>query len=137
MNLEIEQLSDSTFVKQFENQTLDPKHFDHLGHIRLARLYLLEYDLEAAISRIGQGIQDYAKSLGADNKFHLTITDAIMRVIANRMASDETGKWEDFLKHNSDIVEDALSVLCQYFSKDRLMSEKARTSLISPDKQNF
>jgi len=137
MNQELAEISDSMFVKQFENQTLDPKHFDHLGHIRLARLYLLEYDLEAAISRISQGIQDYAKSLGADNKFHLTITDAIMRVIATRIASEETGKWEDFLKHNSDIVDDALSVLCQYFSKDKLLSEKARISLILPDKKEF
>jgi len=133
MTLNLKQITDAEFVEQFEKQNLPPEYFDHIGHIRLARLYLLSYDLETAISRISQGIQDYAESLGATNKFHLTITDSIMRIIANRLALTESDEWHVFLKNNADIVEDSLSVLCQYFSKDKLMSERARTSLLSPD----
>ena len=137
MALEIEPITNKEFVQRFENQTLAPEYFDHLGHIRLARLYLLEYELDQAISQISQGIQDYARSLGAADKFHLTITDAIMRIINKRLAGNETDDWESFLDKNSDIVEDSLSVLYQYYSEDVLMSDKAKRTLVLPDKRDI
>lgn len=133
MATEVKPISDAEFVKQFENQTLNPDYFSHLGHLRLAWLYLQRYDLETAITTISTGLQTYAESLEVYDKFHVTITDAIMRIISKRIEGMEEKTWQLFLEVNSDLVDDALSVLYQYFSKDRLLSDEARLSLIKPD----
>ncbi|TQV81314.1 hypothetical protein FKG94_09480 [Exilibacterium tricleocarpae] len=126
-------LSDTAFIEQFENKTLDPAHFNHLGHLRLGWLYLNENKLDVAIERICRGIKAYAESLGASEKFHLTMTDAIMRIMARRIDAMADKNWHLFLQQNPDIVEDFKSVLHNYYSKGVLSSTAARTSLISPD----
>ena len=126
-------LDDATFVAQFEDLTLDPAYFSHLGHLRLAWLYLKSYDVETAVERVCQGIKRYAESLGAHEKFNLTLTDAFTRIMAERMGEKADGGLEDFLKGNSDLVGDAFAVLTEYFSKELLLSKQARISLVAPD----
>lgn len=130
-------LTDSEFVRQFEALSLSPDHFDHKGHIRLAFLYLEQYALDEAIQRISSGIQKYATSLGASDKFHVTITDAITRVIAQRKQATDSKSWQLFLKENQDLVDDALSILHQYYSKDLLFSAMAKQQLLPPDLQSL
>lgn len=127
------ELSDSGFVHQFENCSLDPIYFDHKGHLRLAWLYLTRFEFEEALGKISSGIQAYAGSLGAHDKYHATITDAIVRIMANRMSEFEEGNWQDFVINNRDLVEDALSVLASYYSSDTLFSERARLEVVEPD----
>ncbi len=135
--LTIEQLNDTDFLAQFENQTLNPKHFNHVGHLRLAWLYLNQYDVETAVQRSCSGIQTYATSLGATTKFHFTITDALVRIMAQRIAQMPVKQWTIFLNENSDLVDNAISVLTQHFSKDVLFSEQARQTVVQPDKRPF
>ena len=133
MDSGVKPINDRVFLAQFENQTLDKAYFNHLGHLRLAWLYLNSHDVDTAVTLVCSGIQAYAESLGATKKFHLTITDSIVRIMANRIDSMKEKSWQLFLEGNTDLVEDSLSVLNQYFSKDKLLSEDARVSLISPD----
>lgn len=126
-------ISDNEFLVQFANQTLDPVYFDHKGHIRLAYLYLQRYDLESAISEISHGIQAYASSLGATDKFHITITDAITRIISSRLRTSNEQGFQFFIDANSDLLNDAIAVLCQYYSYDLLMSDDAKMRLVAPD----
>ena len=126
-------LNDEAFLTQFENLTLDPIHFNHVGHLRIAWLYLNRHDVDTAVQLLCSRIQTYAESLGATTKFHLTITDALVRIMAQRMDGMREKRWKLFLDENRDLAEDALSVLYQYFSKDVLFSEAARISLVQPD----
>jgi hypothetical protein len=48
----IKQLNDTEFLFQFENQTLDMRHFNHMGHLRLAWLYLSRYDVDTAVKLV-------------------------------------------------------------------------------------
>lgn len=75
-----EYLDDQTFLKQFESLTLEPCHFNHIGHLRLAWLYLQSNDVSQAAKLTSNGIKAYAESLGANNKFHLTITNALYQL---------------------------------------------------------
>ena len=133
INLSTEQLNDQAFLTQFEGQTLAPIHFKHLGHLRLAWLYLRSNDVDTSVQLVCSGIQAYAESLGASTKFHLTITDTLVRIMAKRINRMEEKTWKLFLDENRDLVEDTMSVLLQYFSKDLLFSETARISLVQPD----
>ena len=128
------QLSDKEFLKQFENQTLHPDHFKHIDHLRLAWLYISNNDdIETSVELVRSGIKAYAVSLDVGDKFHLTITDSIVRIIVRRIEKLEQKKFQLFLDQNRDLVDDAKSVLLQYFSKDLLFSDTARTSLVQPD----
>jgi hypothetical protein len=131
----IKQLNDTEFLFQFENQTLDMRHFNHMGHLRLAWLYLSRYDVDTAVKLVCSRIQAYATSLGASRKFHLTITNALVRIMAKRRDNMQKKEWELFLLENQDLVNDAISVLDQHFSKGLLFSEQARTTLVQPDKK--
>ena len=130
-----QQLNDEEFLAQFEKQTLDKCHFNHLGHLRLAWLYLERYDVETAVQLVYSGIQVYATSLGASGKFHLTLTDALMRMMAQRRDMMLEKEWHLFLLENKDLVEDALAVLDKHFSRELLFSEQARNTLVLPDKK--
>jgi len=130
-------LDDKTFLQQFENQTLDPVHFSHLGHLRLAWLYLYHNDLDVALEKVCLGIKAYAESLGADTKFHLTMTDAFVRIMAKRIDAMEKKSWQDFLESNGDLLKNSRAVLLEYFSEGLLFSEEARTSLLQPDIRDF
>jgi hypothetical protein len=137
MNSAIKPISNQAFLTQFENQTLDRAYFNHLGHLRLAWLYLQVDDLETVVNKVCTGIKAYAISLGAKQKFNLTITDAIVRIMAQRIDAMPHKSWPLFLERNTDLIEDALSVLTLYFSKERLLSEEARISLLAPDLKNI
>ncbi len=126
-------LTDQEFLLQFEQLTLDPSHFNHIGHIRLAWLYLTQDTLETAREKIIGGIQAYASSLGATDKFHATITHALVQIIAVRMSVVSDLSWETFLAQNSDLVDDAWQVLSTYYSTEMLQSEEARLQSLSPD----
>lgn len=130
-----EPLSNGEFLRQFRNKTLNPVHFNHVGHLRLSWIYLTHHDLETAVQGVCSGIKGYAESLGADTKFHITITDSLVRIMAKRLEAMTQKDWQSFLAQNKDIIDDAISVLLQYFSKDLLFSESARTALVVPDIQ--
>jgi len=129
----VKTLSDKDFLTQLENKTLDSSYFNHIGHLRLTWLYLMNHDVETTVQLTSSTIRNYAESLGASTKFHITITDAIIRVMAKRVEAMEIKSWQSFLEQNTDLVEDAISVLTQHYSKDLLFSEEARVALVSPD----
>ncbi len=126
-------ISDQSFISQFEKQTLDPCHFDHYGHLRLAWIYLNSYPLELAVEKVTRGISDYANSLGATDKFQHTLTEAIVRIMAERLKESEAGDLGNFLAANPDLVQDVLGLVKRYYSDALLASPTARERFVAPD----
>ena len=126
-------LSDKAFIEQFENKTLAPELFSHNGHLRLAWLYLQSYPLQQAIEKVTSGISAYASSLGATDKFQHTLTEAIVRIMALRMKQGNASTLEDYLVDNRDLVDDIMSVVEIYYSRQLLNSERAKREFVSPD----
>ena len=126
-------ITDEKFLAQFESQTLNPELFDHYGHLRLAWLYLNKYPLETAIDKVTNGIATYASSLGATDKFQHTLTEAIVRIMANRLNCSNEDSLKAFLVTNQDLVDDICSVVKLHYSDERLNSDAARTSFVAPD----
>lgn len=126
-------LSDEAFIARFEALTLPPQEFDHRGHLRLAWLYLKQYDKNIALQKIVDGIRDYATSLGAPDKFHYTLTRAICLIMLQRQAECQANRLDQFLALNSDLVDDIRSVVLGFYSPQRIDSEKARCCYLTPD----
>lgn len=126
-------LADSEFLFQFEQHTLPPEYFDHRGHLRLAWLYLCQYDVQQASALTATGIHGYASSLGAKDKFHYTLTEAIVQIMAARMQSGPGESLQEFLDANPDLVADFSGLLLQHYSGSLLFSDKAKTAWVEPD----
>ena len=127
-------LLDHDFLTQFESLSLDPSNFDHTGHVRLTWLYLKEYPLDIAIEKVCQGIKRYAEYLGAPDKFHLTMTDAFVKIINDRLLKSPNLTFIEFIQANPDLIEQPNAILSQYFSSECINSTNAKKCLVAPDK---
>jgi hypothetical protein len=126
-------LTDEQFIQEFEQTCLDPKHFNHIGHVRLAWIYLSHYSKVDATQKITQGISRYATSLGAPDKFHMTMTCALIKIISQRRGRDLSLSWDDFCANNEDLINHASRILNQHYSEELLQSEAARSEFLLPD----
>lgn len=130
-------LSDEVFLAQFESQLLAKEYFNHIGHLRLAYLYLDKWDLPQAIDKTSDGIKAYAESLGVVDKFNTSITYAIVSVIHVRKQLACSTNWRNFVENNDDLARECLKVLGAYYSDGLLMTEEAKRHRIEPDKKPF
>lgn len=91
-------MDDAAFVDAFEDLSLPPAAFDHRGHLRLALLTLARDGFEVTAVRLPQAIQRYATHLGAPEKFHATLTHALLQLLeAERSAQGTQRTWEALL----------------------------------------
>lgn len=130
-------LSDRQFIQEFEQLCLDPVYFNHIGHVRIAWLYLEQYQTHLAIEKIASGIKQYATALAAPEKFHMTMTKALVYIIANRRQQSPNRSWQEFIQKNQDLISNAKELVSEYYSKQVIDSELARTQFVPPDKRNF
>lgn len=128
-------LVDKEFQIQFEGLSLPESQFDHIGHLRIAFIYLRQNDLADAIEKTCHGIDQYATSLGAADKFNHTLTEATVRIMASRIQSDQCDNFADFKSRNPDIVNNLKSVLSQHYDHHTLFGEQAKRQFVQPDKQ--
>lgn len=126
-------LDDESYLRQFAQRKLGPEHFDHTGHLRMGWLHLKYFDQEEAIERVCNGIRDLATQFGAPQKFHYTLSEALLRIMARRMQQGED--FASFLQRNSELLEDAKGVLANHYSPQRLDSAPARAGWLPPDRE--
>lgn len=130
--MSLSHLPDEQFLAGFEACALPPEAFNHLGHLRIAWIVLQRYSYPDAVERICGGIQRFAGHLGVPEKYHRTLTEALVRLMAaNGAASME---WETFLAANPALVSDARGELARHYSHDCLNAETARISFVAPDR---
>ncbi|HEY0065085.1 MAG TPA: hypothetical protein VGC21_23405 [Telluria sp.] len=112
-------MHDDEFLVRFENLTLAPAEFGHAGHMRLGWLNLQRHDRASAIARTCAGIRAYATHLGAPDKFHWTVTEALLRLMAAQ---------------GGRLPGDARLLLARHYSPQLLASEDARRAFVGPDR---
>jgi len=127
------ELSNKTFLSLFEEKSLDPKYFSHLGHIRLAWIYLNKYEHSMAVDKACVGIKAYASSLGATDKFNMTMSVAMMEIISHRINKLDDKSWQTFMANNTDLIENSFAILLKYYSKEQLFSNAAKMTVLKPD----
>lgn len=111
-------MDDEHFLSGLEACTLPSEHFNHAGHLRLACLYLARHPLDEAIERTCATIRAYATHLGAANKYHATITIALVRLLH---------------AHGPAALIDARALLALHYTEAMLASSAAQTAFVPPD----
>ena len=119
-------------IERFENADIDPERFGHEAHVYIAWLYVQNYELAEAIERFDGGLKRLVAKLGADGKYHATLTWFFLLLIADRAVDDQS--WQDFRGQNVDLLADSKALLSRYYSDGCLFSSRARERFVLPDK---
>jgi hypothetical protein len=124
--------SDEEFLAAFTTCRLPAAQFDHRGHLRIAWLLLQRHPLEQAIEQICTGIARLALHLGAPGKYHRTVSEALVRLMAAGGA--RALSWSEFLHANPDLLTNIKGTLARYYSAELLNSAHSRATFVSPDR---
>ncbi len=131
--------SDETILELYEGFntcTLTDRQWTHTPHLLVALCCVRAHGGEAAIDRLRSGIRalNSARGKSAD-AYHETITLAWVRVIASFLAESDRGQALSLLA--AALVErcGAPSYLFQFYTRDTLLSLRARTGWVPPDLQ--
>lgn len=113
--------------------TLPPAQFSHRNHVRAAWQCLRERPLPEAAEHFAGLLQAYVKHLNAQDKYHHTLTLALMHLIHRRMQLAPTGDWDAFTAANADLFSDAKALIGRHYSAQALGSDAARRGFVEPD----
>ena len=129
--------TDKEFIRLFERRIDLPYAFSHTAHLRLAWLCLDQFGEEAGFRICKKWIQSYVEYVGAEDKYHETITRAAFKLIVDRQRTTKSKNWKEFLQTNPKLVKAMPELLTIHYSPDVLHSDLARKSYIPPDKKPF
>lgn len=122
------------FIRQFESGAIAADSFHHADHVRLAFAYLSQYPAPRALDRFVAALKSFATAVGKPDRYHETITYAYFFVIRERMARSGATDWEEFARHNSDLLVWKGGVLSRYYEDETLKSAFARRIFVLPDR---
>ena len=125
-------LSNDQFLAAFLDCSLPPAAFDHRGHVRVAWLILRQHPLDEAIEYVCAGIARYANHLGASQKFHRTMSEAFVRLIAR--SATRFDSWEAFVVGNPELMSNVRGVIARHYSPELIATARAREHFVSPDR---
>lgn len=130
-------LTDDQLIESFENCTLAAGSFRHVDHVRLAWLYLHRYSVTDAIERLTTGLKRFTKAVGAQGKYHETITWMFLILTHQRMQQmSGPHNWERFAAMNHDLFEHGVRILDDYYNNSTLQTDFARRVFVLPDKSH-
>ena len=122
-------VTDDELVQAFEAGTLD--EFPHESHVRVAWWYLVHEPLLAAMARFRSSLRRFAASKGKPDRYHETITIALLLMIAERRRDGES--WEAFAARNPDLLQWPCPPLTALYDGAVLDSPRAREVFVLPD----
>lgn len=127
-------MTDADFLARFLAADLQAADFNHRGHLRAAWLVLRAQPLEQAVSTVCDGILRLATRLGAPQKYHRTITEALVRWMAAQPLGTSFDAYADA---HPQLLNDAWGLLLTYYSEPALSSAAARAGFVTPDRQGL
>ena len=127
-------MTNAELIERFESSAACSDSFHHADHVRLAFAYLSENPPLQALEKFTAALKRFAAARGKPGLYHETITHAYFFLIRERMARASTESWEDFARHNGDLLEWKGGVLSRYYNEATLESELARKVFLFPDR---
>jgi hypothetical protein len=101
-------LDDAALVAAFEACAIDARDYRHREHLRLAFAMLRDADFGDGAARLRRALRAFASAIGAEAKYHETLTWAYLAIVAERMADHRTSfellaAHPDLLDHRATI----------------------------------
>jgi hypothetical protein len=133
-------IGDKVFLQAFENHELKLEEWTHRAHVRMAWMYFTAEDIEDPHVRIRQGIQAYNRANAArvQHGYNETITSFYCHWVSMAVQRDKqlgfaSADFMDFLERYPFL--DQSSFLFQYYTKEHVSSDRAKTEFVLPDRK--
>jgi N-formylglutamate deformylase len=126
--------TDDAYLEAFLACRLPPSAFNHRNHLRVAWIHLQRFPLDEAIERTCAAIARYAAHLGVPDRYHRTMTEALIRLMARAGASDPSLSFEGFLARAPAFSGDCRTLIAAHYSPGLLASTDARERFSPPDR---
>ena len=123
-------MSDEELVQAFESGALE--NFPHESHVRVAWCYLRRDPILVALARFRASLQRFAAGKGKADRYHETMTIALLLLIADRRG-DAGESWEEFAARNPDLLQWPCPTLTELYAAGVLDSARAREVFVLPD----
>jgi hypothetical protein len=127
-------MTNQELIRGFENDAVPEESFHHADHVRLAFTYLCEYPVLQALEKFANALKRFAAARGKTQLYNETITCAYFFLIRVRMVRSESADWEEFARHNSDLLIWKGGILGRYYKETTLKSDLARAVFLFPDR---
>jgi len=127
----------ASLVRRFSGQSLAREEWTHAAHLVVGTTYVTRYGVSEALTRLRAGIRRLNGAHGTPNTdqrgYHETITRAYLELIAQVLAG--CGAVTPVERVHA-VVSSPLSrpdVLFAFYTKDALLSSRARLEWVEPD----
>jgi hypothetical protein len=118
-------------MRAFLAGDLPPDGFNHRAHLEAAHSLLCNRSFTEAADAYAHAIRSMATRAGHPEKFHMTITVAMLAAIAERL-SDDRSNFDAFAAQHPELL--ARDFLLRHYSKERLSCDLARRTFLLPDR---
>lgn len=127
------ELSDKEFESLFFDCALEPKLFSQEAHIRLTWIHLKKYGLKQTLKNIPFQLKRYVKQIGAQEKYHASITMGGIYAVHHFMQKKDIGYFKLFLSSYPELETDFKGLINSHYSYDIFSNPEARRIFIEPD----
>jgi hypothetical protein len=127
-------MSDREFLAAFEGLSIPGNEFRHGDHVRLAWIYLQDPDFAAGASRFCEKFRLFVRHIGAESKYHETITWFYLAAVFERIHTrTRPGGWDAFAEANVDLLDSEMGMIRARYRNETLFSPLARKVFLLPD----
>lgn len=130
-------MKDAQFIRAIEAKEFPAEQFDHQAHIRLAWILIAQNGIEEAIKKVSELLREYVIALGAQDKYHHTLTVAAVKTVYHFYQKSTTTSFQSFIAEYPQLLSDFRALLDFHYSKDILFSEVAKEIYLAPDLAPF
>ena len=126
-------MTDDELLRRFEEVRLPAGSFDHEAHVRTAFLCLKKYGFIDGLGRYRTGLKQFAIRAGVPDKYHETVTCALLVLIQERiMQAADDQDWPTFVAENPDLLIWKGGPLVDDYDEEILSSDAARRTFLLP-----
>ena len=125
--------SDREFRAAFEAGAFAPADFSHRAHVRLAYVYLTDWNVEIALERFRAALVTFLSHHDIPaSKYHETLTRAWVLAVDHFMhRSPGASCADEFIERNAVLLDS--KIMLTHYSAGLLFSDAARADFVEPD----
>jgi len=119
-------------VENVEKGKIDNSTFSHADHVFVIWSLIHVHGILEAIRRLEDSLKQTTVADGHPDRYNATIIDALGFLTAERIAQDPSLDWDEFTRHNPDLLHWPNKQLSNLYPNGAMHTEQARRTVILP-----
>ncbi|WP_223668986.1 N-formylglutamate deformylase [Kangiella shandongensis] len=126
-------MNSETLFSRFQTQQVSADEFNHLAHLKVAWYYICRKSITDAREKFHKDLIELTSALGAEEKYHRTLTDFFLDYLYQVKWYFNTESWAVVEEKCPLLIHDAKKLVSYYYSDKVIESDLARTGYVAAD----